>query len=39
MLDVMYETLLGQILMTVFLLVFIVALILSEKIINMEDYV
>lgn len=39
MLDVMYNTLLGRFLMTVFLLVFIVALVLSEKIMNMEDYV
>ena len=39
MLDIMYNTLLGRVLMTVFLVVFIIALALSEKITNMEDYV
>ena len=39
MMDVMYSTLLGRILMTVCLLIFIIALLLSEKIMDMEDYV
>ena len=39
MLDIMYNSLVGRLLMTVCLIIFILALVLSEKITNMEDYV
>lgn len=39
MLDIMYNSLIGRLLMTICLIVFIFALVLGEKITNMEDYV
>ena len=39
MLNIMYSTLLGRIIMSICLIVFISALLLGEKIMNMEDYV